>query len=68
MGGGPEGEGERISSRLPAECRPDTGLDPEPWYHDLSQNQELMLNQLSHPGAPGPDVLTLPHLEILEIT
>ena len=25
----------------------------EPWDHDLSQNQESMLNPLSHPGAPA---------------
>lgn len=24
----------------------------DPWGHDLSQNQELTLTQLSHPGAP----------------
>ena len=29
---------------------PDTRLDPKPWDHNLSQNQEP-LNQLSHPGA-----------------
>ena len=30
----------------------DARLDPKPWSHDLSQNQESVLNQLNHPGSP----------------
>ena len=31
-------------------AEPDTGWISEPWYHDLSWDQEL-LHWLSHPGA-----------------
>ena len=50
-GRGRERGKERIPSRLlTVSTEPDEGFDlTKPWDHDLSQ----ILNQLSHPGAPG---------------
>ena len=42
----------RKTSRLHPEHAAQWGLISEPWDHDLSQNQESMLSQLSHSGAP----------------
>lgn len=46
-----EGEGERESDSV-LNVGPTQGLILGPGDHDLSQNQDQTLNQLSHPGAP----------------
>ena len=52
-GGGAEGEGERISSGLHAEC----GAQCKPQHHNheimtCTKVKKQFLNWLSHPGAP----------------
>ena len=47
-GGGAEEEEERISSTVPTECGAWCGA----WSHDLSLNQELDAQHLSHSGSP----------------
>ena len=47
--------GERILSRLHAQRGAPHGAGiSQPWYHDLSQNQESGLKGLNHPRAPPP--------------
>ena len=52
-GEGQGGRGERISKQTPCWAQ-----SPRPWDHDLSQNQESLLNRLSNPGAPNTTSIT----------
>ena len=48
-----EGEGENLKQALHrAQSKLKQGSIPGPWEHDLSRNQNQLLNQLSHPAAP----------------
>lgn len=49
-----EREGEDLKQTSHWMWSPTQGLILGPWYHELSQNQEWVLKQLSHPGAPFP--------------
>ena len=44
-------EGENPKQAPHSAWSPTWGLIPQPWDHDLSQNQE-MLNLMSHAGSP----------------
>ena len=60
-GGGAERERERENPKQAPHCQHRAwcrAQSQEPWEHDLSQNQELTLNWLSHPGTPKWKILT----------